>query len=55
MVKIEIYSLTSITLSPTSTPSMLLNKDIRDLRKIREQCENTDKMKDNRIPVHKNV
>jgi len=33
---------------------MLLNDESRNVRKIGEQCENIDKMKEDRIPVHQN-
>ena len=54
MVKKEIDSFTSTTLTPTSTLSMLLNNEFRSVRTIGEQCENIDKMKEDRIPVHQN-
>ena len=39
MVKKEIDSFTSTTLTPTSTLSMLLNNESRNVRKIGEQRE----------------
>ena len=54
MVKKEIDSFKSTTLTPTSTLTMLLNNEFRNVRKIGEQCEYIDKMKEDQIPVHQN-